>query len=141
MGKSLQVKVRTETIIKSLERSLAEREKRMETQIKAELQYEKEKKAYEEALVKLVKTGKVSITDATVWNRHRLAHEKVATINMSGEVAVSALPKEPTPVENDYRQHQHNTEKEEIENALRILKMTEQEFVNASTIASVSKFL
>jgi hypothetical protein len=139
MGKSLQVKVKTTTLITSLEKALTEREKRWAESEKSIAQYAKDKKAYEEAIVKLVKTGKVKITDANLW-RNRYSDDKMAQVNITGEIAKTALPKEPESP-NSYTEYEYKNDKEAIENAVRVLKMTEQEYVNASTIASVSKFL
>jgi hypothetical protein len=138
MGKSLQVKVKTTTLIASLEKALTERGKRWGESEKALLKYEKDKTAYNEAVIKLVKSGKVTITEATVWNRY--SNEKAVQLNITGIIPRASLPADPESPDS-YREYEYKTDKETIENALRVLKMTEQEYVNASTIASVSQYL
>ena len=65
------------------------------------------------------------------------------TLNVDFDLTVneSDFPKEP---ERDFiivRQHEYNDQKEEMANAIRILKMTDEETVNTSTYNAVARYL
>lgn len=140
MGKALQVKVKTSVLVDALETALAERKKRYEESQKAEKKYEQEKKAYETSLVKLAKSPKAVVTEARHYNHWSTKDKDKQEISIVMVVPKSILPVEPEQP-NLYHEHQYKSECEEINNAIRVLGMTEQEFVNASTLASVSKYL
>lgn len=140
MGKALQVKVKTGVLVSALEKALSERKKRYEEGQKAEKKYQQDKKAYEAALVKLSKSPKAVVTEARHYNHWSNKDNEKQEICVTVVVPKSLLPKEPEHP-NAYGEHQYASECEEINNAIRVLGMTEQEFVNASTLASVSKYL
>ena len=65
------------------------------------------------------------------------------TLNVDFDLTVSEkdFPKEP---ERDFEQigrHNYLEQKQEIENAIRILKMTDEETVNTSTYNAVARYL
>jgi hypothetical protein len=51
------------------------------------------------------------------------------------------LPKEPERDYTQMHQHTYNEVVEDISNALSILKMTDEETVNASTMKQIAKYL
>jgi len=53
----------------------------------------------------------------------------------------SAFPAEPIKDFDTIHQHTYNEQKEEISNAIRILKMTDEEVVNTSTYNAVARYL
>ena len=63
MSKSISVKVKVSTLISSLEKALVERQQRFANQEKEEARFEKEKEAYNLAILKLIKSKGV-VTDA-----------------------------------------------------------------------------
>ena len=64
MSKSISVKVKVSTLISSLDKALVERSQRFANQEKEEARFEKEKEAYNLAILKLVKSKGV-VTDAS----------------------------------------------------------------------------
>lgn len=54
---------------------------------------------------------------------------------------VEGLPKEPTKDYNQLHDWQYKEIVEEIENALNIFRMTDDEYVNASTMKNIAKYL
>jgi hypothetical protein len=56
------------------------------------------------------------------------------------ELPRNTLPKEPEQV-NTYPEHRFERERDDIKQAIRVLSMTDQEYVNASTLKSVSEYL
>ena len=140
MSKSISVKVKVSTLISSLEKALVEREQRFANQEKEMATYEKAKEAYNLAILKLVKSKGV-ITDASRqrWY-HNNSKSKTVEFSVTMELPKTALPKEPEQPEA-YPDHRFEREAGEIKQAIRVLKMTEQEYVNASTLKSVSEYL
>ena len=51
------------------------------------------------------------------------------------------MPKEPEKDFVTMHQHSYNEQKQEIENAIRILSMTDEETVNTSTYNAVARYL
>ena len=142
MSKSLSVKVQVSMLISALEKSLAERKKRYETQELEEVKFEKSVQAYNASVLKLIKAGKGEIEEASRNSWHRV------TKNNKGKVAFSvvvmlpagALPNEPERPEG-YSEREYKRDHEAISQAVRVLKMTDQEYVNASTYKSVAEYL
>lgn len=140
MGK-LNVKVRVEVLISHLEKAIAEREKRYAEQEKEQAKYEKEMLAYNAQIVKLVKSGKATVEEACLNHYHHYKQEKKrGYINATLSLPKTLVPTEPQRPEN-YYEHQYKHECDEIRQAIRVLKLTDDEFVSASTYASVAKYL
>ena len=142
MAKSLTLKIKRAKIINSLNESLAKRTKRYETQEQERAKYEKAVEAYNLAVVKLIKAGKGTVEEASrnEWHeRHNKTKGKTA-FSVTLLLPSGSLPDEPKQPEA-YAKWTYERDLEEIGNAIRVLKLTDQEFVNASTMASVSKFL
>jgi len=142
MSKSLSVKVKTATLIKALEEALDKREKRWANQEKETARHKKEVEAYNASILKLVKAGKGTIHDISE-NKWATRNDKNSTtITFSAEIK---LPKSVMPVEpkenDEMRESIYKMETDDISQALRILKMTDQEYVNASTYKSVAEYL
>ena len=138
----LSVKVKTSTLIEALEKALDQREKRWANQEKAEADYEKAMEAYNLAILKLVKSGKGKITEATKsyqWRAHKNT-SKTVEFSATIEFPKGVVPKEPEAV-NEYREHEYKNETKEISSSIRVLKMTDQEYVSASTYKSVTQYL
>jgi hypothetical protein len=141
MSKSISVKVKVSTLISSLEKALVEREQRFANQEKEMANYEKAKEAYNLAILKLVKTkGVITEASRNRWYSSNNSKSKTAEFQVTMELPKTALPTEPQCPET-YADHRYERETTEIKQAIRVLKMTEQEYVNASTLKSVSEYL
>jgi hypothetical protein len=137
----LSVKVKTSTLIEALEKALDQREKRWANQEKAEAEFEKEMEVYNQAILKLVKSGKGKITDASEGYSFR--HDKkskVQDFSVTVEIPKNLVPKMPEQAET-YREYEYKNETKEISSSIRVLKMTDQEYVSASTYKSVTQYL
>ena len=60
---------------------------------------------------------------------------------LKSQVAEKEMPKEPEKDFVTMHQHSYNEQKQEIENAIRILSMTDEETVNTSTYNAVARYL
>ena len=137
-SKAISVKIATAKVIKALETALAKLEKNYSTQEANEAKHEKamekwRKELFAFALTKVSKAENVR-TNYRNYNK---------TLNVDFDIHcedkdVPAMPeRELYPISvYDYRQ-----QKEEIENAIRILKMTDEEVISTSTYNSVAKYL
>jgi hypothetical protein len=137
-GKSISVKIATPKVIKALETRLAELEKNYASQEANEGKYNKamekwRKELFAYAMSNIKKAENVR-TNYRSWNNQ---------LNIDFDLTTSEadLPKEP---ERDFEQMGHHTyreQKQELENAIRILKMTDEEVVNTSTYNAIARYL
>ena len=137
-GKAISVKIATPKVIKALEASLAKLESDYSSQEANEAKYEKARKAWQKELsdyaVANIKKAENFRTSYRSWNN---------TLNIDYDLTVSEkdLPKEPERNFVVMHQHTYTDQKQEIENAIRILKMTDEETVSTSTYQAVSRYL
>jgi hypothetical protein len=137
-GKAISVKIATPKVIKALEQALAKLEADYSSQEANEAKYEKARKAWQKELsdyaVANIKKAENFRTSYRSWNN---------TLNIDYDLTVAEkdLPKEPERNFVVMHQHTYTEQKQEIENAIRILKMTDEEVVNTSTYNAVARYL
>jgi uncharacterized protein HemY len=139
---TVKVKVKVSTLISHLEKALAEREARYKNQEKEQAKYEKAVEAYNLAVLKLIKAGKGEVEEASrnhYYERHAKNKGKTS-FSVTILLPVGSLPDEPERPDT-YNDYEWKREREEITQAIRVLKLTEEQFVSASTYASVAKYL
>jgi hypothetical protein len=136
--KAISVKIATPKVIKALEQSLAKLELDWTSQEANEAKYDKARKAWQKELIDFavanIKKAENFRTNYRSWSNN-------LNIDFDLTVAEKDLPKEP---EKDYvslHQHSYNEQKEEISNAIRILKMTDEETVSTSTYNAIARYL
>jgi hypothetical protein len=137
-GKAISVKIATPKIIKALEASLAKLEADYASQEANEAKYDKARKAWQKEIVEY---AVANIKKAENFRTNYRSYSNNLNIDFDLTVAEKDLPKEP---EKDYvtlHQHSYNEQKAEISNAIRILKMTDEETVNTSTYNAVAQYL
>ncbi len=76
----------------------------------------------------------MNLTNYRSWNN---------TLNVDFDIITKegTFPKEPEKDFEVVHTHQYNEMKEEITNAIRILKMTDEEVVNTSTYNAIARYL
>jgi hypothetical protein len=137
-GKAISVKIATPKIIKALETKLAQLTKDYEAQEANEAKFQKSYKAWQKEI------GKWAIANFSKSENLRTSYRSWnKTLNVDFDIITeeSSFPVEP---EKDYEvihQHSYREMKQEIENAIRILKMTDEETVNTSTYNAVAQYL
>jgi hypothetical protein len=137
-GKAIQVKIATAKVIKALEAKLAQLQADYTKQDENEAKYQKSVAKWNKDIAKFA-VGQVSKaenirTNYRAWNK---------TLNVDFDLIIeeSDFPKQP---ERDFEQihiHTYREMKEEMENAIRILKMTDEEVVNTSTYNAIARYL
>ncbi len=137
-GKAINVKIATVKVIKALETRLAELEKNYKAQGENEAKHTKAHEAWKKevgkwAIANFSKAENLR-TNYRSWNN---------TLNVDFDIITKegTFPKEPEKDFEVVHTHQYNEMKEEITNAIRILKMTDEEVVNTSTYNAIARYL
>ena len=137
-GKAISVKIPTERVIKALEGSLATLEVNWTSQEANEAKYEKAMEVWRKEVAKFA-TERIAKaenlrTNFRSWNK---------TLNVDFDLTVKEgdFPVEPERTYTTLHKHEYENQKEEISNAIRILKMTDEEVVNTSTYNAVARYL
>jgi hypothetical protein len=136
-GKSINVKIATSKVIKALETKLAQLKKDKANQKANEEKFSKAQKAWNKEVAKLA-LAQIS-----------KAEDLSANVRYDGRINVDFylpknsidLPAEPEKDFESLHDWQYKEMVEEIENAIRILKMTDEETVSTSTYNSIARYL
>jgi hypothetical protein len=153
-GKAINVKVSRVKIIQALEDKLAEMQKQKQEYDNAEKAYEEAKSEWIFNVAELaLKSDKVTLdTNSThVYKDHwRTKNSSLAKVEVCFDIPIDMLPEEPTqPMSDPFKSSGYgrnyvggfNDRAEEISNAIRILKLSDEEVVSTSTYQSVSRYL
>jgi len=137
-GKAISVKIPTQRVIAGLEASLAKLEMDYATQEQKEAQYQVSYKAWQKdladfAIANFSKAENIR-TNYRSWNKN-------LNIDFDITVVEGQFPAEPEKDFETIHQHTYKEMKEEMSNAIRILKMTDEEVVNTSTYNAVARYL
>ena len=138
MSRAITVKVATPKVIKALETKLAQVKKDYAEQGANEAKYEKARKVWQKEVqdyaIANIKKAENFRTNYRSWNN---------SLNIDFDLTVSEkdLPTEPQREFTTMHQHTFNEMVEDITNALTILKMTDEETVNASTMKQIASYL
>lgn len=138
MSRQITVKVATAKVIKALEARLATLEKDYASQAENEAKYQKARDKWSKELAKFavaqISKAENIRTNYRQWNR---------TLNVDFDIVINEtdFPKEPEKDFEQIHQHTYREIKDDITNALTILKMTDEETVNASTMKQIAKYL
>ncbi len=137
-SKAINVKIQTVKVINALEASLAKLEKDYLAQETNEAKFQKAYKAWQKeigkwAIANFSKSENLR-TNYRSWNK---------TLNVDFDI-ITEETSFPTEPEKDFEVIHVSTyreSKKELENAIRILKMTDEETVNTSTYNAVAQYL
>jgi len=137
-GKAINVKIATPKVIKALETKLAKLEADYTKQDENEAKFQKKVDAWKKEIGKWA-IGQFSKaenlrTNYRSWNK---------TLNVDFDLTVNEgdFPAEPVKDFEQIHQHTYREMKEEMENAIRILKMTDEETVSTSTYNAIARYL
>ena len=136
-GKAINVKIATIKVIKALETKLAQLQKDKANQKVNEEKFSKAQEKYNKEVAKLALEKIAKATDLSAHTRY------------NGEISVQfclpagtiELPDEPKKDYETYNDWQYREMVDEIENAIRILKMTDEEVVSTSTYNAIARYL
>jgi hypothetical protein len=137
-GKAISVKIATSKVIKALEAKLAELNKNWANQAENEAKFEKAREKWRKEVAKFavanISKAENIRTNYRSWNK---------TLNVDFDLTCNdtEFPVEPQREFEQLHQHTYNEMKEEMENAIRILKMTDEEVVSTSTYNAIARYL
>ena len=137
-GKAIQVKIATPKIIKALESKLAELNTNFANQEANEAKYQKQ---YEKWQKEIAKWAVAQFSKAQNVRTNYRSWNKTLNVDFDLITDESDFPKEPEKDFEVIHTHTYREMKEEMENAIRILKMTDEEVVNTSTYNAVARYL
>ena len=138
-GKAISVKIATAKVINALESALAKLELDWTSQEANEAKYEKAREKYNKELQEFAIANIKKATNFRTSYRHYNN-----TLNIDYDIIVANQKDMPAEPEREYEQlhqHEYRSQKEEIANAIRILKMTDEPTVNASTMKQIARYL
>jgi hypothetical protein len=137
-GKAISVKIPTARVITALETKLAELELNYANQEANEAKYQT---AYESWKKELIKVAMNKIAEAENIRTNYRAWNKTLNVDFDLKIDEQDVPSEPQREFEQLHRHTYNEQKEEMSNAIRILKMTDEEVVNTSTYNAVARYL
>jgi len=137
-GKAIQVKIATTKVIKALETRLAQLQADYTKQDENEAKYQKAREKWQKEI------GKWAIANFTKAENLRTNYRQWnKTLNVDFDITTDGkdFPTEPEKEYEQIHQHTYREMKDEMENAIRILKMTDEETVSASTYNAIARYL
>ena len=138
-SKAINVKIPTSKVIAGLEQALAKLELDWTSQEANEAKYEKAKEVWHEALKKF------AIANISKAENFRTSYRSYNNrLNIDYDIIVTAEKDMPVEPEREYEQmhiSNYRDAKKEITNAIRILKMTDEEVVSTSTYNAIAEYL
>jgi hypothetical protein len=135
--KAISVKIATPKVIKALETKLAQLQKDKANQKVNEEKFSKAQEKYNKEVAKLALEKISKATDLSAHKRYN--NEIVVSFNLPA--GTIELPQEPERDFQTFHEWQYKEMVEEIENAIRILKMTDEETVSTSTYNAIARYL
>ena len=134
-SKALTVKVSVAKVIKALETKLAQVEKEYASQEANEAKYQKAQDAWKKQATKLL------VDSFSKAENIRIATRYNGTTNIDFDVPGAKLTEEPKREFEVIQEWKYRETKEDINNAIRILTLTDEEVVSTSTMRSISQYL
>ena len=136
-GKSISVKIATTKVIKALENKLAQVKKDKANQAENEARYTKAHEKWSKDVAKLALSAIAKAEDLSA----NLRYNGMINVDFNLPKGAIDLPKEPEKDFETLHDWQYKEIVEEIENAIRILKMTDEEVVSTSTYNAIARYL
>ena len=137
-GKSINVKIATTKVIKALETKLAQIQKDKANQKTNEEKYNKAQEKWQKDVAKL------ALAQISKAENLRANVRYNGSLNIDFDLpksAITDLPAEPEKDFQTFHDWQYKEMVDEIENAIRILKMTDEETVSTSTYNTIARYL
>jgi hypothetical protein len=136
-GKAISVKIATTKVIKALETKLAQLQKDKANQKSNEEKFQKAQDKYNKEVAELALSKVSKAKDLSAHTRYN----GEINVQFTLPAGTITLPEEPQREYETYHEWQYKEMVEEIENAIRILKMTDEEVVSTSTYNAIARYL
>jgi hypothetical protein len=136
-GKAISVKIATTKVIKALETKLAQLQKDKANQKVNEEKFQKALEKYNKEVGKLALAQISKATDLSA----NVRYNGLINVDFNLPAGTITLPDTPEKDFDTYNEWQYKEMVDEIENAIRILKMTDEEVVSTSTYNAIARYL
>jgi hypothetical protein len=136
-NQGINVKVPRVKVIKALEQALVKLETNYKNQAVNEAKYKKAQEQWEKQVIKLATTKFAKAENVRVVVRYN------GNVNFDFDLPADTvkLPEQPERDFETVNIHEYRASKEEIENAIRVLKMCDDESISTATYGGISKYL
>ena len=136
-GKAINVKVARTKVIKALEETLDKIEKTWAKDEKARKEHEKAQAEYN------AKVAELALKQMSKAENVRVSQRWNGEVNVDFNIPAGSIkmPTEPKQPETTTWKHEYENQKRELENAIRILKLSDEEVVSTSTYQAVAQYL
>lgn len=136
-NKPITIKVSTAKLLEALNKALAERKKQRDTNEKEWNEYDKAVKDFRDSLGELFRSGKGKVTSVSKETNWRDESGNKYNLTVDFPTSIKA-PKEPEGHRTDWSL---KSEIEELENAIAILNLSDEEYASTSTYKGVARFI
>lgn len=144
MARNISVKIPTSLLIAQIESKIAEIDEAITNYPALLKQYEVEAEAYKSKIAKAVSDFLVKNADKISYDYDspvRISSHYTGKLELTLDNDLTGLPKRPekpsSPNQNSHYGREYTTQRQLLERNLKILRMTSQEEVNASTYGAV----
>jgi len=134
MSKTVNVRVPKAKLLKALKDALAVKVKEKADAEKTEKAREQQIDDIKKSLVALIKAGKLSVKQVSFPYSYR--NEVSDTVEVTFKHKMT-MPKRDT----DYCEHTNRHAQDEISNAIRVLELSDEEYVRTSSYGAVARYL
>jgi hypothetical protein len=135
-SKSINVKVSTGKVVQALETALASRKKQIADWEKTQEDHKKKVTDWEKSVIDHIKSGKAKPTQVSEHRNWRNdTNEAHIVIVLPASLTYPNSPDKPRELWSV------ETDIEELENAIALLKMTDEEYVSTSTYKGVARLI
>ena len=137
-AKAINVKIPTVRVIAGLEQALSTLEADYASQEANEAKYEKARKVWQKAVIDY---AVANIKKAENFRTNYRSWSNTLNIDFDLTVTEKEMPTEPEKDFETIHLSTYRESKKEITNAIRLLKMTDEETVNTSTYNAIAQYL
>ena len=134
MSKSVNVRVPKAKLLKALKDALAVKVKEKADYDKTEKAREQQLEDIKKSIVTLVKSGKLTVKEVTFPYSYRSEPTKTVEVTFNHKFT---LPERDT----DFHEHTNKHSQEELSNAIRVLELSDEEYVRTSSYGAVARYL
>lgn len=134
MSKTVNVRVPKAKLLKALKDALAAKVKEQADFEKAEKAREQQIAEIKKSLITLVKAGKLSVKHVTFPYAYRNEVSDTLEVTFKHKMV---MPKRDT----DYCSHTNERAQNELGNAIRVLELSDEEYVRTSSYGAVAQYL
>jgi len=136
MSKTVNVRVAKSKLLKALKEALDRKVEEANNHAKAEKAQKQAIADIKKSVAALVKSGKLTPKEVSFpYNYHRYGNEEI------NEVTVTFSHKISLPKIEGFSEHRNQEAQEELSNAIRVLELSDEEYVRTSSYGAVAKYL